>query len=95
MTTFITPPFRVNRYLGFKLLPSHHALFAHPELATSWLSGCCATCLITELSADFKVRLNYPKVIPASFDADQLVFNAKMARELQRPGPWQQVETGQ
>ncbi|KAJ7448992.1 hypothetical protein FB451DRAFT_1532138 [Mycena latifolia] len=37
---------------------------------------------ITQLSADFEARLNYPEVMPASFNAEQLAFNARMAREL-------------
>jgi hypothetical protein len=48
MVTFITPPFRVIRFLGFNLLLSHQPLFAHTELATSWLSGCCAISLLRE-----------------------------------------------
>ncbi|KAJ6603333.1 hypothetical protein DFH09DRAFT_899117 [Mycena vulgaris] len=37
---------------------------------------------LSELSKDFKDRLNYPAVPPASFNADQLALNARMAREL-------------
>ncbi|KAJ6452057.1 hypothetical protein C8R45DRAFT_764413, partial [Mycena sanguinolenta] len=38
---------------------------------------------VTELSADFEARLNYPTTVPASFNSDQLAFNARMARNLQ------------
>ncbi|KAJ7606759.1 hypothetical protein DFH06DRAFT_910449, partial [Mycena polygramma] len=42
---------------------------------------------IDALSTDFEARLNYPQVTPASFDADQLAFNARMNRELKSPPP--------
>ncbi|KAJ6537551.1 hypothetical protein DFH09DRAFT_837199, partial [Mycena vulgaris] len=37
---------------------------------------------LANLSVDFKDRLNYPESPPTSFNADQLAFNARMAREL-------------
>jgi hypothetical protein len=40
---------------------------------------------VTQLSADFEARLNYPKVPPASFNSVQLAFNARMAKELRPP----------
>ncbi|KAJ6467641.1 hypothetical protein C8R47DRAFT_990337, partial [Mycena vitilis] len=40
---------------------------------------------MTDLSADFEARLNFPKVPPASFNAEQLAFNARMAKDLRPP----------
>jgi hypothetical protein len=40
---------------------------------------------VTQLSADLEARLDYPKMLPASFNSDQLVFNARMAKELRPP----------
>ncbi|KAJ7020840.1 hypothetical protein C8F04DRAFT_973593, partial [Mycena alexandri] len=37
------------------------------------------------LSSNFKARLNYPAVVPPTFNAEQLAFNKRMAEEL-RPG---------
>jgi ribonuclease HI len=37
---------------------------------------------LTQLSSNFEARLNYPAATPASFNAEQLTFNARMAREL-------------
>jgi hypothetical protein len=34
------------------------------------------------LARDFEERLNYPETQPATFNSDQLAFNAQMAREL-------------
>ncbi|KAJ7116279.1 hypothetical protein C8R43DRAFT_902438 [Mycena crocata] len=42
---------------------------------------------VTELSADFEARLNFPEVTPPSFNSEQLAFNARMAKELKRPPP--------
>jgi hypothetical protein len=40
---------------------------------------------VTELSADFEARLIYPTAAPASFNSDQLAFNAGMTRNSQPP----------
>ncbi|KAJ6462371.1 hypothetical protein C8R47DRAFT_1026956, partial [Mycena vitilis] len=40
---------------------------------------------MTQLSDDFEARLNPPKVAPASFNADQLAFNARIAQNLRPP----------
>ena len=40
---------------------------------------------VAELSVDFEARLNYPPVVPSSFNADQLAFNGKMAKDLRPP----------
>ena len=42
---------------------------------------------VTQLSADFEVRSNYPQVTPPSFNAEQLAFNAEMAKKLKNPPP--------
>ncbi|KAJ7609279.1 hypothetical protein DFH06DRAFT_1017199, partial [Mycena polygramma] len=40
---------------------------------------------VTQLSDNFEARLNHPKVAPASFNADQLAFNARIAQNLRPP----------
>lgn len=37
---------------------------------------------LSQLSSNFEARLNYPAAAPASFNTDQLAFNARMARDL-------------
>jgi hypothetical protein len=37
---------------------------------------------LNALARDFEDRLNYPAVQPATFNSDQLAFNARMAIEL-------------
>jgi hypothetical protein len=37
---------------------------------------------VQALSDDFETRLNYPAVIPASFNSEQLAFNARMSAQL-------------
>jgi hypothetical protein len=41
-----------------------------------------AKVFLNNLSNDFKDRLNYPAIQPATFNAEQLAFNARMARDL-------------
>jgi hypothetical protein len=42
---------------------------------------------VEAMSADFEARLNYPQVMPASFNAEQLAFNARMNKALRDPPP--------
>jgi alkylhydroperoxidase/carboxymuconolactone decarboxylase family protein YurZ len=42
---------------------------------------------VDALSKDFEARLNYPQVTPASFNSEQLAFNASMNRKLKAPLP--------
>jgi uncharacterized protein YecE (DUF72 family) len=37
---------------------------------------------VTQLSTDFESRLNHPESTPTSFNAEELAFNARMAKEL-------------
>ncbi|KAJ7141623.1 hypothetical protein C8R46DRAFT_921124, partial [Mycena filopes] len=37
---------------------------------------------LKDLTGNFEARLNYPPQMPASFNADQLAFNERMANEL-------------
>ncbi|KAJ7153959.1 hypothetical protein C8R43DRAFT_818999, partial [Mycena crocata] len=38
---------------------------------------------LNDLSNNFEARLNHPKTTPATFNTDQLEFNARMARDLE------------
>jgi hypothetical protein len=40
---------------------------------------------VKDSSVDFEARLNFPKVPPASFNTDQLAFNARMSKNLPPP----------
>ncbi|KAJ6455306.1 hypothetical protein C8R47DRAFT_924557, partial [Mycena vitilis] len=40
---------------------------------------------LQRLSDDFEARLNYPAVIPTTFNADQLAFNKRIADDLRQP----------
>ncbi|KAK6977106.1 hypothetical protein R3P38DRAFT_2476026, partial [Favolaschia claudopus] len=42
---------------------------------------------LTNLSADFDARLNFPATMPKSFNSDQPAFNTRMARELAAEPP--------
>jgi hypothetical protein len=40
---------------------------------------------VEAISADFEARLNHPQIMPASFNAEQLAFNARMNKALEIP----------
>ncbi|KAJ7124033.1 hypothetical protein C8R43DRAFT_899289 [Mycena crocata] len=39
---------------------------------------------VSALSNDFETRLNHPRITPSSFNAEQLVFNVRMDKELKQ-----------